>query len=79
MTRIDTATKITVIGLLAHYSYAVLLFLTSDLTKDLTFSMSALYLVATAVPLLLVCYAALARRGTGSLRELESKQGQEEI
>ena len=74
----DTATKITIIGLLAHYSYAVLLFLTSDLTKSLTFPISILYLVTTAIPLILVCYAVLGYRGSSSLKDLEPRQSQEE-
>ena len=74
----DTATKITIIGLLAHYSYAVLLFLTSDLTNNLTFPMSILYLATTAIPLILVCYAVLGYRGSSSLKDLEPRQSQEE-
>jgi hypothetical protein len=74
----DTATKITIIGLFAHYSYAVLLFLTSDLTNDLTFPMSILYLATTAIPLILVCYAALGYRGSSSLKDFEPRQSQEE-
>ncbi len=73
----DTAIRITIIGLLAHYSYAVLLFLTSDLTNDLGFPMSILYLVTTAIPLILVCHAAIGHRGSNGLKDLEPRQNQE--
>ena len=78
MKKTDLATKITIIGLLVHYSYAAILFLTSDLTKNLAFPMSILYLAATAIPLVLVCHAALGQKVSSSLNNLEPRQSQEE-
>lgn len=78
MKKTDLSTKITIIGLLVHYSYAILLFLTSDLTKNLAFPMSLLYLAATAIPLVLVCHAALGRKGLGNIRDIKQRRSQEE-
>ena len=74
----DLATKTTIIGLLVHYSYAVILFLASDLTKNLAFPMSVLYLAATVIPLVLVCHAALGQKVSSSLKDLEPRQSLEE-
>jgi len=74
----DLATKITIVGLLVHYSYAIILFLTSDLTKNLAFPISILYLAAAAIPLVLVCHAALGQKASSNLKNLKLRQSQEE-
>ena len=74
----DLATKTTIIGLLVHYSYAVILFLTSDLTEDLAFLVSILYLAAALIPLVLVIHAALGQKVSSSLKSLEPGQSLEE-
>ena len=57
-----SALRMTAFGLIAHYAYAIILFMNSQLTERIASPFITLYLAATGAPIILLC-ALVIKRG----------------
>lgn len=59
------ALKITVLGLLAHYAYSIILFQSSQLMEKITLLDSILYLSVVGIPIITLCVMAVIKNRGG--------------